>query len=368
MSTVHNLSLGTIIAGCIYVTCVIIDLIILVISVQQINSRSAPVQIYIKIVYFLTIIFGILHGIALFARRALIFMDFNAETTGYLIHGFYSGIILFISATLFLRLYYTFRNSMFELHQYQIWIIIIASLTLLICAVVPAIIGSISNLYLLFMACFVVGFIDYFGSSIYAMVLFARKMYALSRMRAISLNKNNHGEDSVEFNAQQRELLYATTKYVTLLSLALISSWVTWIVFTINNVIFDDLVSVSGISGVIDVTVNVICLYLQFPFAAEYYNRCCICFSDCCLHLLQKQANAQLRKSKNIAIHVLDTSSTIQEKDKDAAPNISQKVPLETENVAFNVQDGKASEMIDEFQIPEADIACRQTTMESTAL
>ena len=262
---------------------------------------------------------------------------------------------------------------MFELYPYQIWIIIIASIIFLISAVAATMVEGRDNLFIFYVSCFVVGAVDYFGSSVYAMVIFTHKMYALSRMRAISINKNNHTENSIEFNEQQRELLYATAKYVTLLSLALISSWLTWIIFAINIVIFGDLALVSGNVGMIDVTVNVICLYLQFPFASDYYNKCCICFSDCCLCLLTKQANARLQKSKSIAIHVLDTSATIEEKGKDTPTrSIPQKVYSESENMELKEEDDKLCEMVDAAKNDTVNNVenrhYRQSTVESTAL
>ena len=133
---------------------------------------------------------------------------------------------------------------------------------------------------------FIASLVIYCILSIYPMVLFVHKMYALMKLRASSLRN---------FTAKQHVLLKATTKYITLLSIALVSSWISVSTVIIANALFGDqegedrytLLYISGgVLVCIDVTFNIICLYLQYPFNKKYYDKYCICFGNCCVYLL----------------------------------------------------------------------------------
>ena len=58
----------------------------------------------------------------------------------------------------------------------------------------------------------------------------------------------------------------------------------------VNRGLIDEWVSESLLDGItcIDGTINIICLYLQFPFTQKYYNKYCMCFRDCCMYLIAR--------------------------------------------------------------------------------
>ena len=134
------------------------------------------------------------------------------------------------------------------------------------------------------------------------MILFAQKMYALTQLRASSINNG-----SLEFNGVQRKLLHTTTKYMTLLALAMISTWTV----TIYSIIVNIFVITTNINhaliytalnsiACIDSSINIICLYLQFPFNKNYYHKYCQCFGRCFVYLLTRNAtNKSNSKDKN---------------------------------------------------------------------
>ena len=135
------------------------------------------------------------------------------------------------------------------------------------------------------------------------MILFAQKMYALTKLRA------DHDENGQIFSKQQRKLLYATTKYVTLLLFAMISSWITILMGAIENTLTGDITNLAAPLSNVDCVVNIICLYLQFPFAKEYYDKYCVCFANCCTHLFMNCAKKRIQRSKENNIEIGDNSS-----------------------------------------------------------
>ena len=108
----------------------------------------------------------------------------------------------------------------------------------------------------------------YLGLSIYGMCLFALKMHKLSKLIK-----------PIDGNEQQKKLLYTTTKFVTLLSIAMTSTWIIilWaligntltIVTDSGNVIIRGFLELSLVC--IDSTVDIVCLYLQYQFNIRYY-------------------------------------------------------------------------------------------------
>ena len=101
-------------------------------------------------------------------------------------------------------------------------------------------------------------------------------MYALTKMRASS----RMCENKPVFNQGQKELLHTTTKYVSLLSFAMISTWITGTLFALalnsllGNAFGNEIFTFSMMSiNCLDGAINTICLYLQFRFSKKYYNR-----------------------------------------------------------------------------------------------
>ena len=140
--------------------------------------------------------------------------------------------------------------------------------------------------------------------SIYGMYLFTEKMYALTKMRASSLNKG----DPDKFNEQQRKLLYTTTKYLTLLSIAMLSTWISGIcsiplnvIYSMDNQMADKstIIDILLLLACIDSMVNIICLYLQFQFNHDYYDKYCTCFGKICTYFLMKRISNEIEKERH---------------------------------------------------------------------
>ena len=279
------------VASAILSICLII--LTLVIIHALMTWRSQKAEKIIKITSLIACIFTIIPNVML----VLLFMSFmgcvsmTIDTIGLM--GLYILIIAFVACfyaelglvciILWLRLHFTFKESMFAMKRYQRWIVFIGTFVAIFLSAFAAL--TLSNL--------IIGILLllYISLSMYGMKLFVFKMYALTRMRQSSIN--NQGE----FTAQQMKLLYATTKYVTLLSIAMISTLLnallSWLLVDIFGTVF------TAFMMCFDGTINIVCLYLQFSNNKKYYDKYCICFGNCCTYLLMMREAKKLDGDKD---------------------------------------------------------------------
>ena len=195
-----------------------------------------------------------------------------------------------------LRLHFTFKDSMFQISKYKRYpmniLVGISFINMNVSILYHFFIGP-DTIYFIILA---IPMIMYFPASIYGMMLFVQKMYALAKMRASSYT-NHRGS---VFNVQQKQLLYTTTKYASLLSLALISTFVFHVLVMIENAVTGEGKILSSPMASIDCVINILCLYLQYPFADEFYKKFCICFGKCCLYLLTKHAKRKIQRESKM--------------------------------------------------------------------
>ena len=268
----------------IYLTCFIFLLIISITSIKQLIFDSEKIQNVIKCIYFLVTIFSIfvtliaLSGSLICQRTKL-----EIWITGFVLC--YECMLLSVSGLLLLRLYFTFKESIFAITQCQKWFIIILYLFTIIAGLISFI---FSNAYVALIG-YCVGGTLYVVLTIYGMLFFSQKMYQLTKIA------NN--ENEIEFNQQQKKLLYTTTKYVTLLTIAILSSWIVFIGSTIYMLKYINhyeqgrghiFYLLIGSLCCFDCMVNVICLYLQYPFNQKYYEKYCQCCARFCAYLFKK--------------------------------------------------------------------------------
>ena len=94
----------------------------------------------------------------------------------------------------------------------------------------------------------------------------------MHKLMPISISPKNDG-----LNQHQKCFIYATTKYLTLLSIAVLSIVTNILFLVIRNIAYNDRTQFA-LSFNLDLTVNIICLYLQYSFFKECYDKYCTCF------------------------------------------------------------------------------------------
>ena len=268
--------------------CFIITVIITILSSQL--KESSNIKKPIKIIHIISCILTLI----LSASMLILWTTCKTQANSFL-----RTIIMFcrylaligVLAILSMRLYFTFKDSHLKISKCQQWLFMITCSVLTIWLIIEVAIWEfirIGNWYSAIFTLAASGVI-YFAISIYAMILFAQKMYKLIKMRSSIIDNGNR----MKLNAQQEKILFITAKYVTLLAIAMISSWITMIF----------LITYSGLCGFgeycsdtlfmviqcTDSVINIICLYLQFPFAKNIYNKYCLCCRSCCLYMLTRR-------------------------------------------------------------------------------
>ena len=230
--------------------------------------------------YFIACTSSLLYNITPIIGSILFDINFMIITT--LIFITYQCLLTAVGLTLLVRLYFTFKGSTFAISKCQKLFFIISSLlieSIVIMLMVEYIMDI--NIYLRVSAQ-IVFTIMYFSSSIYGMVLFTSKMCQLTKMMRCSIDTES------KVNEKQQQLLYATTKYVTLLSIAMISSWIAMLGGTILGHYGDLYIQYCLFD--VDVMINIICLYLQFPFNKHYYDKYCDWMCNFILNLIMTKS------------------------------------------------------------------------------
>ena len=307
---------------------ILIVIWILIKSIKQLKE-SKEIFLQIKILFYIATISSIF-VILLLALSALFTCPFITFALYLFTSPFYFLLQLSVAGTLFTRVYLTFKDSIFEIskcQKYTLLILYIAALIIIISWYI-----SFDRYYQFNNVSAVLVIISGTSCSVYGMYLFSRKMYQLIQMRQSSIHKQMDEQDvkEIKVNEQQKQLLYATSKYISLLSLAIVTTTMTWI---ISGPLMEYLrrnEEVLGEGGTeiywqmvfciisLDCMTNVICLYLQYKFNQEYYDKYCACFGKCWGFILITKTEMAMRKKlaesiKNNKIHVAATSDDCDE-------------------------------------------------------
>lgn len=212
-------------------------------------------------------------------------------------------LILILLITLIYRLFSSFATSSYAVKGITKWIFYILYSIILICAILNIIERCLVAIKFNgdwnaaakqypFTASGYVGFIGlllYISTSIYAVFLFIKKLMELTK----SQMQSTMDITNIKLSNSQKKILNNASKYVSLLALAIFTSILTAVGWSLSTFIWDPvenyntwnsyLEEIMILITAIDTIVNLICLYLQFGFTSKYYNKWC-CGLQCCWH------------------------------------------------------------------------------------
>eukprot|EP01083_Nonionella_stella_P072558 195676_1 len=230
-------------------------------------------------------------------------------------------VILSILLTLLFRLYFTFRDTIYALTTAMKVVLITLFITLLVV--------SLCNLSLLSYAyvnrnkveihlipVIWLGAINgalYIITTVIAIAQFATNLMKLTESRQSDeevlrkgpskIRKTRRGsiQVNVELNREQKKLIQHTTKYVGLLSIGISTSVCTLIILIASGDAFGEdwnmkWFQVAYIFLSLDATINITCLYLQYTFAKEYYNKYCKLIHLCWNCMLTRTAERSISR------------------------------------------------------------------------
>ena len=140
-----------------------------------------------------------------------------------------------------------------------------------------------------------VGLFIYTFSSIWAVWIFSENLLKLARSRTATFrNAYKHKDLPIQLNQSQLKLINMTAKYVSLFTVAITSSCIciTFVSLEATGVI--PFYQVPLIVGAVDGGVNILCLYMQYVFAADHYEKYCGWIDDCCQNILARNMSKDI--------------------------------------------------------------------------
>jgi len=231
------------------------------------------------------------HATCNIAGNVLYFMSSPDQI--YAIYAEYAFFSLFMQvflATLVLRLYVTFKSSMFKMGKQTICLFAVTFVILFILSMLVLIgwilvfnfgrddIGwTIANYSdIAFVILYVI-------ASFFAVRFFVINLKKLAIMRVESQSKATASADAISFDEQQQKLLDLSAKYILLFVVAVLSSGFNYVFMYVVSL------EMAGLLVAIDFCINLFCLYLQFAFAGGHYKKCCFCLDARCSAVVSKR-------------------------------------------------------------------------------
>ena len=218
---------------------------------------------------------------------------------------------LSLLVTLILRLYVTFKGSIFRMksHIICLFTVILVSWTIAFTLFTVAIIiffeGNESG-YTLSVYSFCIALLLYFVGSALAVRVFSRKLSKLARMVKKTPRSKSKPYDLSRLpslNEHQVRMLNVSAKYILLFLFAVFS--------TISSCVSMFILSMemSGLFISLDFCINLFCLYLQFNFATEHYEVCCRCMDTRCRKLVAHRTRTVMHRESLRDLQILNSVS-----------------------------------------------------------
>jgi len=238
----------------------------------------------------------------------------------YLIVLFFSLSAVTMLGTLVIRLYLIFSHSVYAMKTGSICMFVMV-ITMLIISCSAHMMANIIIFELpqnehighsLWLLSLLSGGIFYFFGSFMAVRFYVKNVNKLARSRTTSHHDLTVSADAIPLNDQQRTLLRLSAKAILLFVISVVVavlSYSFWVIVSFE---------MRGLFISIDLCINLLCLYLQFAFAAEHYKKLCFRLDARCHRTLFKRTRRTIHlksmsqsssKSKSTMESVEDTVS-----------------------------------------------------------
>lgn len=198
----------------------------------------------------------------------------------------FGGGTFFVSllGTLTLRLYLTFKESAYEMSRAMTYLFITILLFLFVTVLALCILSftlSLSDFLPIFYNVLVPALSTYFLGCALSIYFFVRNLSRLAQQTSLKNVNINPGDISLDHHQQQLSNLAA--KFVMLFVIAIGSTILSQILgLAVNNFLRAPFIA-------IDLTINLLCIFLQFAFAKKHYRRCCGCCDQWFRHCLSRR-------------------------------------------------------------------------------
>ena len=249
------------------------------------------------------------------------------------------GFFMTLLGTLVARLHVTFKGSFLQISKYNLYFFVMIFALMFILIIVYLIIialylfgnmksldrfieeTKLTNLFLYFGIIFIGIFLIGSGEAIR---LFVVNVIELTKLQCGTFPSCDMAEDSkvlplestnLSFNSRQGKLLNLSAKYVSLFSMASLS---TILFFILGHFINE----IDYFIFPFDLSANLFYLSLQFAFADELYHKLCCCWDSCCTAMVHSKASKSILKEytarNSKLMHIpLDADEETQSDDDD---------------------------------------------------
>ena len=318
---------GQILAAIIIACNFFISFIVGLISVRYIQKMDKLNKI-IKYLFYLTWIGSFLAEMSHFVAIFGCIQSNNAVIEIFIFRGvhiiIYQFVLFAILLTLIARLYFTFQHSIYKPSNFHIFILCLLLIMILIAGITFAIgefIFVTSWNYLMGYAALIASIL-YTVTTAYAVTLFVHNLMKLVKARANSA-KNVLDESALKLNKTQTKFINQTARYVSLLTLATLSSIATLLGIFVNLISDNLLVGYAlGLHISFDTSVNMILLCLQYPFANTYFDRYCQCTNRFWTYALMSKAQRSMQYKYRKSLQLTNTPNTNTPNDESNYDNL----------------------------------------------
>eukprot|EP01084_Bolivina_argentea_P269790 458601_1 len=150
----------------------------------------------------------------------------------------------------------------------------------------------------------------YILTTIITIIIFAKKLLKLTTFRQNTVS--NQKSKAPSLKTYQIKMIENATRYVSLLTMGIFSTccstafiWIIWMCLIYRG-LYEDVTIIIFVVLSIDAVINIIGLYMQFPFSVHYYEKYCKYLHLCWRYLLTKKAtNVLMKRYKNAENEVM---------------------------------------------------------------
>ena len=224
-------------------------------------------------------------------------------------YGLFYVLLLFV---LVLRLHLTFKGTSFEMSQHSLYSFAIMFVVLLVLIIVGTV--GLCFFYLndhigwiLFLSAAIPGTFLYCCVCALAVLLFVSNLSVIAKMQNSSQRDVSPRAEDLSLNDKQLKLLNLAAKYILLFFVAIFVTIFTFFLIFIVSFTF------GSIFVSIDLCVNLLCLYLQFAFAANDYGKCCGCLDSRCRAIVLERTKKDMHKESTSVPNMSPRSGTASE-------------------------------------------------------
>ena len=295
---------------------VIIQLFIGALAYRKIRRNESEISRELVFLFFLCVACGLLR-VGSDVTGCIIHLSFDSlplitlaciYACGVWFYGLFYVLLLFV---LVLRLHLTFKESSLKMSKHSLYFFAIMFVILFVLIFVAAVGWYFINLNdqigWILSSAFVPCCLLYICVCALAVRLFVNNLSVIAKMQNRSQRDVTAKAEDISLNDKQLELLNLAAKYILLFFVAILSTIVTFFLTFIVSLVF------AGIFISIDLSVNVLCLYLQFAFAANHYGKCCGYLDSRCRAMVLKRTKKEMHKEPLSVSNMSPRSGTVSE-------------------------------------------------------